>query len=172
MIRRPPRSTLFPYTTLFRSPKLTINLGMRWEFGTALSEAQNRVAGIDLTNGNFEIPKSRQALAPTLPAGIPVEYVNSNTLMEPTQRNFGPRVGFAYQLDRKTVIRAAGGIFYANPFVAGTAGYPLNAPFAVTSAADTPATGPYDPSTGQPVVSVTNIATGFPSDFLQHYSGS
>jgi hypothetical protein len=154
------------------TPKLTVNLGMRWEFGTALSEAQNRVAGIDLTNGKFEIPKSREALAPTLPAGIPVEYVNSNTLMEPTQRNFGPRVGLAYQLDRKTVIRAAGGIFYANPFVAGTAGYPLNAPFAVTSAVDTPATGPYDPSTGQPVVSVTNIATGFPSDFLQHYSGS
>ena len=154
------------------SPKLTVNLGMRWEFGTALSEAQNRVAGIDLTNGDFEIPKSRQNLPPTLPAGIPVEYVNSNTLMEPTQRNFGPRVGFAYQLDPKTVIRGAGGIFYANPFVAGTAGYPLNAPFAVTSAADTPATGPYDPSTGQPVVSVTNIATGFPNDFLQHYSSS
>src|SRR3712207_7923472 len=26
MIRRPPRSTLFPYTTLFRSPKLTPNV--------------------------------------------------------------------------------------------------------------------------------------------------
>src|SRR5260370_17414651 len=25
MIRRPPRSTLFPYTTLFRSPKLNFN---------------------------------------------------------------------------------------------------------------------------------------------------
>src|SRR5256885_11204660 len=27
MIRRPPRSTLFPYTTLFRSPKTRQNLG-------------------------------------------------------------------------------------------------------------------------------------------------
>src|SRR5260221_3571166 len=27
MIRRPPRSTLFPYTTLFRSPPLTSNDG-------------------------------------------------------------------------------------------------------------------------------------------------
>src|SRR5256885_10117139 len=26
MIRRPPRSTLFPYTTLFRSPELTAHL--------------------------------------------------------------------------------------------------------------------------------------------------
>src|SRR5436309_7608997 len=44
MIRRPPRSTLFPYTTLFRSsyhayiqddwkitPKLTLNVGLRYE---------------------------------------------------------------------------------------------------------------------------------------------
>src|SRR2546426_10573023 len=33
MIRRPPRSTLFPYTTLFRSvtPRLRLNAGLRWE---------------------------------------------------------------------------------------------------------------------------------------------
>src|SRR5258708_23051538 len=33
MIRRPPRSTLFPYTTLFRS--LTLTYGLRWEFSPA-----------------------------------------------------------------------------------------------------------------------------------------
>src|SRR5690348_17690076 len=27
MLRRPPRSTLFPYTTLFRSPYLVVDLG-------------------------------------------------------------------------------------------------------------------------------------------------
>src|SRR5258706_16483430 len=27
MIRRPPRSTLFPYTTLFRSPRIDIRIG-------------------------------------------------------------------------------------------------------------------------------------------------
>src|SRR2546427_8423547 len=29
MIRRPPRSTLFPYTTLFRSPKLPVACGLK-----------------------------------------------------------------------------------------------------------------------------------------------
>src|SRR2546426_3604381 len=29
MIRRPPRSTLFPYTTLFRSPHLAVREGLR-----------------------------------------------------------------------------------------------------------------------------------------------
>src|SRR2546429_230276 len=35
MIRRPPRSTLFPYTTLFRS----LDLGDRWSFYCVLDEA-------------------------------------------------------------------------------------------------------------------------------------
>ena len=35
MIRRPPRSTLFPYTTLFRSP-----IPLRHSLGTALLEAE------------------------------------------------------------------------------------------------------------------------------------
>src|SRR2546430_4748973 len=30
MIRRPPRSTLFPYTTLFRSPSLTVEQILTW----------------------------------------------------------------------------------------------------------------------------------------------
>src|SRR3712207_7375692 len=39
MIRRPPRSTLFPYTTLFRSAErrhdLPLRRGWRWEHGVA-----------------------------------------------------------------------------------------------------------------------------------------
>src|SRR2546430_10993498 len=34
MIRRPPRSTLFPYTTLFRSPKASL----AWDFTATLGE--------------------------------------------------------------------------------------------------------------------------------------
>src|SRR3712207_7611389 len=47
MIRRPPRSTLFPYTTLFRSRHRVAELGDRAEFhqvGT-YAEALDRVAG-------------------------------------------------------------------------------------------------------------------------------
>src|SRR3712207_8835480 len=41
MIRRPPRSTLFPYTTLFRSPErlAEFNRRMAGETGPALGEA-------------------------------------------------------------------------------------------------------------------------------------
>src|SRR5260370_31914417 len=43
MIRRPPRSTLFPYTTLFRSPTCGNSLG---EPAESLTESKIRVAGL------------------------------------------------------------------------------------------------------------------------------
>src|SRR2546430_7403302 len=48
MIRRPPRSTLFPYTTLFRS----LNLGLRWEIPLPQREVLNRESGFDPTVPN------------------------------------------------------------------------------------------------------------------------
>src|SRR3712207_9575117 len=43
MIRRPPRSTLFPYTTLFRSQKLrTLSSGRIFHDGIGLGELRRR----------------------------------------------------------------------------------------------------------------------------------
>src|SRR5438552_7552931 len=44
MIRRPPRSTLFPYTTLFRSPKVdpVVQCGFRLEVRHHLLELRRR----------------------------------------------------------------------------------------------------------------------------------
>src|SRR2546422_11769017 len=51
MIRRPPRSTLFPYTTLFRSdPGATAVLGRRIPFAHALALAKCRI-GFDYDVG-------------------------------------------------------------------------------------------------------------------------
>src|SRR3712207_8430933 len=43
MIRRPPRSTLFPYTTLFRSHRLRRAQGWRLSLRSDLKLAQSRV---------------------------------------------------------------------------------------------------------------------------------
>src|SRR3712207_7034181 len=63
MIRRPPRSTLFPYTTLFRSDPITINLAgghflklglslqATADAGEELSGAKALDAAIDLFSG-------------------------------------------------------------------------------------------------------------------------
>src|SRR2546426_2344262 len=60
MIRRPPRSTLFPYTTLFRS--LTVNegeiVGLIGPNGSGKSTAVNLIAGLfPLTAGEIVFRK-------------------------------------------------------------------------------------------------------------------
>src|SRR5688572_31740838 len=45
MLRRPPRSTLFPYTTLFRSPSVENPMAMIEEFAKQTSAAQTVAAG-------------------------------------------------------------------------------------------------------------------------------
>src|SRR5256886_8544091 len=41
MIRRPPRSTLFPYTTLFRSPQVNPLIDNNWIGATRIPNKQN-----------------------------------------------------------------------------------------------------------------------------------
>src|SRR3712207_8198245 len=65
MIRRPPRSTLFPYTTLFRSIFLLSSLGA--EFLPALEEGNLWVRAtmpgtISLEEGNATVNRIRGAL--------------------------------------------------------------------------------------------------------------
>src|SRR5690349_23171408 len=43
MIRRPPRSTLFPYTTLFRSPHVGGKLGRRGVVGFGATRREQRL---------------------------------------------------------------------------------------------------------------------------------
>src|SRR3712207_8931926 len=45
MIRRPPRSTLFPYTTLFRSHEMPGLMSLRKEFGPSQPLKGARIAG-------------------------------------------------------------------------------------------------------------------------------
>src|SRR3712207_7057778 len=63
MIRRPPRSTLFPYTTLFRSPKLKV--GICGEHGgEPRSIAFCHLTGLDYVSCSpFRVPVARLASA-------------------------------------------------------------------------------------------------------------
>src|SRR2546430_17629793 len=45
MIRRPPRSTLFPYTTLFRSPRAVRNVAVR--FASSVARHRSRESSQD-----------------------------------------------------------------------------------------------------------------------------
>src|SRR2546429_2613026 len=55
MIRRPPRSTLFPYTTLFRSPRRTLHRGaQRRDGGQARGQDRGGTAAGDRRPGRSE----------------------------------------------------------------------------------------------------------------------
>jgi hypothetical protein len=82
---------------------LTLNLGLRYEFQGAFSEAHNRLAGFDPSISN-PVTNTPGALL----------FVNSDhrTLQQNHQKLFAPRVGLAWSLRPDLVVRSAYGIFY------------------------------------------------------------
>jgi len=130
------------------SPRLTLNLGVRWEYAQPIRELNNKqanffgtYAGMNQGTGTLLIPQSQSGypisstLATTLAANhINVQYTTNNYLVQPKQYNFAPRVGFAYMVDPQTVLRGGFGIFYGgleNIGLGLNLGY--NAPFFVNS---------------------------------------
>jgi hypothetical protein len=80
--------------------KLTLNLGLRYDFATPALEGQNRMANFDPTGtGSLVFAKGGS--------------LEDRSLVQVNKKNFGPRVGFAYSLDSKTVIRGGYGIYYS-----------------------------------------------------------
>src|SRR2546426_11897273 len=65
MIRRPPRSTLFPYTTLFRSRHPGLTLGR-----LARDRRAQALPGIDLLNGKIAAECERRPGVERLPPGV------------------------------------------------------------------------------------------------------
>src|SRR5476649_881861 len=86
MIRRPPRSTLFPYTTLFRSNRVT-------KFGAA-GERGRPIAGVHVTGGDeIARPEKGQELLP-IGAARP-RPDRSVHFRERSAAAFAPPAGFA-----------------------------------------------------------------------------
>src|SRR2546430_13805912 len=54
MIRRPPRSTLFPYTTLFRSHPTTLDI----PFAPRLAQSRKEAAPPPVADGTAQAPRS------------------------------------------------------------------------------------------------------------------
>jgi len=78
--------------------KLTLNIGLRYEYTTPVTEVVNRMA-------NFDLGTNRVILASS--GGI-----RERALANPDRNNFAPRFGLAYQLNGKTVLRTGYAIFH------------------------------------------------------------
>jgi Carboxypeptidase regulatory-like domain len=101
------------------SRKLTLNVGLRYELWSPIGERFGNQANFDLQTMTLFIPKGTNqnlALPPNFAAAFPNVKVSrgdvSNYLVPWDKFDFGPRLGIAYQLNTKTVIRAGYGIYY------------------------------------------------------------
>jgi hypothetical protein len=105
--------------------KLTVNFGVRWDVTVGDREKYNRLAWFN--------PTAPSPIGPA--AGLPnltgtLSWVgdgNNKSQQETDVENYAPRIGFAYSLDKNTVIRAGYGIFFLPKMVLGNGGGALEA---------------------------------------------
>jgi hypothetical protein len=88
--------------------KLTLNLGMRWEYNAWPHHRRGRMGGFDMDRGEFYWTATNPITGQA--ANAP------ESISDPEYLNFAPRVGFAYRIRPRTVIRSAYGIFYNSNF--------------------------------------------------------
>jgi len=98
--------------------RLTVNMGLRWDYYPSYREVHNRLSWMDpnATNPLVNYPGA------LVFAGHGNGTCNCDTGVKPYYKNFGPRLGFAFQSDRKTVWRGSYGVFFTHgDAVAGSA---------------------------------------------------
>jgi hypothetical protein len=109
------------------TPKLTLNLGLRYEYFQPYYDRHGSQAAFILTgplvasggSGKYLIPsKSRNVpLAPKFTQllakdNIALGYSDNPSLITTQKYNFAPRFGFAYTANERTVVRGGFGIFF------------------------------------------------------------
>lgn len=100
------------------NPKLTLNLGLRWDIDDPFIENHNQFSFFNPTGVNpySGYPGSLEFAG----SGTGSEYCNCNTPLRKYWNNWGPRIGFAYSVDSKTVVRGAYSIYYSRNNNTGT----------------------------------------------------
>jgi Carboxypeptidase regulatory-like domain len=100
--------------------KLTINAGLRYELPLPFYETANHYANIILEPGPL--------YGTLLDASQAAQHGYRRSFVDPNYRNFAPRLGFAWQVSPATVVRSAGGLFYARDENVPVADRPTNNP--------------------------------------------
>ena len=106
------------------TPKLTLNMGLRYDLIEYPKHRDDLLASIDIDTGEFlwdgvnpvtgEPPNARRGI------------------VEPDYNNFAPRLGVAYRLGEKSTIRAGYGVFYMSNYLWEAQGIRGNWPFAIS----------------------------------------
>lgn len=120
------------------SRRLTLNLGIRWDYESPVTERYDRQnIGFDHTS-----PSNLQAPGMDLKGGLLFSGVNgTNRPYARDLNNFQPRIGAAFQLASKTVLRGGYGMSFLPTFTpGGTLGFSVATPYVASIDGDiTPA---------------------------------
>ena len=103
--------TTFVQDDIKVTQRLTLNLGVRYDIPYPRTEHLDKYRGFDPSVTN---PAAGNRLGALVGAanqgGVGSPY---RGLIKPDHSNFGPRVGFAYSINSKTVVRGGYGLYYA-----------------------------------------------------------
>ncbi|MBI4875402.1 MAG: TonB-dependent receptor [Acidobacteria bacterium] len=139
--------------------RLTLNVGLRWDYSSPVTEFHNRVnRGFLKDQVNPISSRIDQTKFPGYKVNGGIGFAGVNGLprspFNPDRNNIQPRAGAAYQLNSRTVLRGGYGIFYTNSVSNGNEhGYSLSTPYVATlDSGRTPA---------------NNLSNPFPSGVLQ-----
>jgi hypothetical protein len=156
------------------TPRLTLNLGVRWEFETPLTERYNKsVKGFD---PNYAPPFAAQAIANYarnplqdlaaaqfgVKGGLTFATASDRGLYETPKRNLMPRVALAYHATPKTVIRAGYGLFYG--FLGERRGDVVQHGFTRQT--------PFNPSSDNGLTYLATLTNPFPTGILEPLGAS
>ncbi len=101
------------------SSKLTLNLGLRYDLENGRDERFNQLSWFD-----FSAPSPLASRVPGMPGlkgGLRFVGTDADRQFDTDKNNFGPRLGLAYSVNPKLVIRTGYGVLYA-PFIGAAAG--------------------------------------------------
>ena len=124
------------------TPKLTVNYGLRWENDQPFRDKYDAIVNIDFRWDNSMEPVYVRAGEgdpfegnPAFRLSPDIKYVRDgrfgNRAYQNDLNDFAPRLGIAYQLTPKTVLRTGAGIYYVRDIGNATFDIVRNAPFTI-----------------------------------------